>query len=325
MMTLEEAQARFDQDWERYKNVAEDTATIIRQAAAERHLTCIVEPRAKAVSSFVKKAITKQYLDPWAEITDKAGVRVIVPHSGRLDDARDLVLESFEVIQKEDSREDEELGNRLEYPRLHMQVYAPSSSVEDGPDRLDCEVQIRSEAADLWARMSHTLLYKPITQAPRPIKRSLYRLLAIVELFDEEVARAVEAIEKSPEYEPDVLLAEAERIYYTFAWSNYSRDLSRLICPILAGVIGSNIADFTARLPEFSDTHQAHLRKVYRQYGASSEFASHGKYILAGQPESIVIFELFECQRHALRQAWEEADLPDSLLDDLADVWGVDA
>ncbi|MGW2282669.1 hypothetical protein [Streptomyces sp. NPDC001770] len=326
-LTAHEAYRRYRQQLSEVEKAAELTAAYIRRRAARAHLGCQVSSRAKEVSSFIKKAYRKGYKDPWNEITDKAGIRIVVPYSGLLDEALDLVTTqcNLTVVRVEDDRRKPGFEERLEYPRLHVQIRAHGGGTDPDGSPYECEVQLRTEAADVWARMSHSLMYKPgsTTDIPPDVRRSLYRLIALVELYDSEVERGVKALAEHPDFSrSNRLLAEAERIYQTFSNHPYDRELSEDVVDVLIDAIGDD-PGYADRLVEFAEENRATIERAYEQFGPSSEqFLEYGRYLLASQPESLIIFERLANARYDLQETWE-GNLEDRLLTDMARIWGV--
>ncbi|MFI1488051.1 hypothetical protein [Streptomyces sp. NPDC020747] len=324
-LNAHEAYRRYRLERPAIKEATELTVAYIRRRAARKHLTCTVDGRAKQVSSFIKKAYHKGYKDPWEKITDKAGVRIVVPYSSLLDDALDLITSNFTVIRVEDDRKKPGFEDRLQYPRLHVQIRARGEEMDPNGSPYQCEVQIRTEAADVWARMSHSLMYKPgsTTDIPSDVRRSLYRLISLVELYDSEVERGVRALAEHPDFtRNNRLLAEAERIYQTFSNHPYDRELSEDVVDVLVDAIGED-PGYADRLVEFAEDNRATIERAYEQYGPSSEqFLEHGRYLLVSQPESLIIFERLANASYDLQDTWE-GNLETRLLTDMARIWGV--
>ncbi|MFJ9908932.1 hypothetical protein ACIRVK_39885 [Streptomyces sp. NPDC101152] len=63
------------------------------------------------------------------------------------------------------------------------------------------------------------------------------------------------------------------------------------------------------------------LEEMLRAYGPGSTPASHGRYALVGQPESLILCERMEPAPFHLRGRWN-GELDDVLLDDLEFAWG---
>ncbi|MGW9451065.1 hypothetical protein [Streptomyces sp. NPDC055632] len=325
MSAIEAALERFLRERPQIENAAELTAARIRRRAARAHISCEVICRAKEPASFRLKAEHKEYEDPWRQITDKAGIRVIVQHQGLLDPALELIKESFTLVgEPEDGRKVAGAEDRLQYPRLHVQVVAYGDQVSEDGQPYDCEIQIRTEATDLWARMSHKLMYKPASgPVPSDVRRSLYRLIALVELYDLEVQRGVEALADHPNIaRSNQLLEQAETIFETFTRHDYRRDLSEEVVDVLTKTIPENI-NYADQLERFTEERRVDLERIYEDYGPDSDhFLRHGRYLLASQPESLIIFERLSSAKLLLQGTWQD-ELPDSMLRDMADAWGV--
>jgi len=315
---VEDARVRFAAEHDSYRDAADRTADAVRRSAAGLRLSCHVTGRAKDIPSFVKKAIVKQYGDPWTEITDKAGVRVIVDHQGRLDDALAAVTQALDIVRVEDDRDASGGEDRLAYQRLHVQAVAPGPPGPDGP--LECEIQIRTADQDLWANTSHPTLYKPVAAPPRNVARPLYRLLALVELYDEQTEQAIIEMQQTPDYAWGRLLRDAETIFHGHVGSDYHLPLSEETTKVLVPLVG-DLDAYHVTLGRFARDNDAKLRDVYDQYGPLSAAHQAGSYVLVGQPESVVVFERLATAPEALRAAWVDA-LPTELLDEAASVWG---
>lgn len=327
MSTVNDAFHRYQAELPGIRKAAQLTAALLRRKTARAHITCEVTSRAKEIGSFVTKAYHKEYADPWTQITDKAGVRITVQHNGFLNQALEVVKDNLTLVEDpQDYREQDDIEGQytLQYPRLHVQVLA-AGDLTDGDGRpYECEIQIRTEATDLWARMSHRLLYKTgTTDVPRDVSRSLYRLIALVELYDLEVERGVDVLAQHPDFtRTNRLLDEAEFLYRTFTEHEYRRDLSEDIIDVLVETI-EHEPDYPNKLAQFAEQYRQQLEAAYRDYGPTSElFLTHGRYILASQPESLIIFERLTAAKMLLRGVWYD-ELPETMLSDMAEIWSV--
>ncbi|MFI6765549.1 hypothetical protein [Streptomyces sp. NPDC050355] len=325
MNLFDEALDRYRREWPRVEKAAKLTAAHIRRRAARARINCEVTCRAKEIASFVTKAEHKQYHDPWSQITDKAGVRIVVQHSGLLDPVLDLIKDSLTLVgDPEDDRHTAGAEDRLQYPRLHVQVVAWGDQKSDDGRPYECEIQVRTEATDLWARMSHKLMYKPASVAvPSDVRRSLYRLIALIELYDLEVQRGVEALAQYPDVAcSNHLLDEAEHLFRTFTDHEHRRDLSEEVVDVLVRTIKDH-ASYPDQLANFSQARKSDLERAYKDYGPESDhFLRHGRYVLASQPESLIIFERLSSAKFLLQGLWAD-ELPESMLNDMAEAWGV--
>ncbi|GIF09511.1 nucleotidyltransferase family protein [Actinoplanes siamensis] len=323
---IELARERYARVRPSYELTAQNLVTEIRHGAISKNLDCVVEGRAKEVSSYVLKALSsKDVVDPWADVYDKIGLRIVVGHTLDLDVACDLVSELFgEPVYVTDDRRMDIPDNELRYPRLHLQVAVPpgldaSDGVEGKPT---CEIQIRTEAANLWSRMSHSYLYKPSSRLPKVVRRSLYRLLALVELYDSEVERAVRAMANDRDRNLNLLVSQLERIFYAFCAADYDADLTRKVSAVvLQSVRESERAAYANKLGQFAAEMRADLENVYREYGPGSTPAALGTYLMVSQPESVAIFERLSNAPRTLSQVWKSNGIPEDLLQDMKGVW----
>ncbi|MEK8141528.1 hypothetical protein NKH18_00020 [Streptomyces sp. M10(2022)] len=73
---------------------------------------------------------------------------------------------------------------------------------------------------------------------------------------------------------------------------------------------------YIERLEAFVEQHRARLEEMLRTHGPGSKPASHGRYALIGQPETLVIVERMETNPFGLRGQWEKEEetvFPDDL------------
>nr|WP_203645066.1 hypothetical protein [Streptomyces sp. SID14478] len=328
-MTAEQAFLRYQQERPRIEQAVEETRAYLEHHAARRGVDCQVIARAKELTSFNAKAhsLRKNYDNPWKQITDKAGVRIIVPHSGLLDPALEVVKDHLEGAEVQDYRDDVGKEDLLRYPRLHVQAVMVGGVRDPDGVPYECEIQLRTEAVDLWSRMSHKYLYKPgAASPPADVSRSLYRLIALVELYDLEVERGVKAMAKHPELaRSNQLLDVAEQAYRTFTDHPYSSDLSHDVIEVLSEAI-DDTTNYSDQLDQFVSDFRELLERAYIEYGPTSAlFLKHGRYLLASQPESLIVFERLNNVRSRieLQIAWKHSELPEDMLTDMAQIWGV--
>ncbi|WP_250306626.1 hypothetical protein [Streptomyces sp. A 4/2] len=80
---------------------------------------------------------------------------------------------------------------------------------------------------------------------------------------------------------------------------------------------------YVQRLEAFAERHRARLQEMVCAYGPGSAPATgYGRYLLVGQPESLIIVERMENAPLLMRDQWKKAEEDDFLLDDLQFAWG---
>ena len=135
--------------------------------------------RAKSLDSFLEKIQRKSYGDPFAEITDFAGVRVVCLYIDDLEKVGAIIAENFEVVEKIDKLTNRK-ADQFGYGAIHFVVRLgknASGARYDDLKNFVCEIQTRTVLQDAWAIIDHHLVYKNESNIPT-ILRSRLNLLA---------------------------------------------------------------------------------------------------------------------------------------------------
>jgi len=127
------------------------------------------------------------------EMTDLAGVRVIVYYNRDVDSVVQVIRDCFTVdVAKSTTPSDRLHVNEFGYRSAHLIVSLPASRVTLPEWRvlgeLKAEVQIRTVLQHAWAAISHALHYKHEAELTDDFSRRLFRLAGLLELADEEFA-----------------------------------------------------------------------------------------------------------------------------------------
>jgi ppGpp synthetase/RelA/SpoT-type nucleotidyltranferase len=171
-----------------------------------------IECRAKTPESFLEKLERKsyKYQNPFAEITDLTGGRVITFYQDSVPRIVEIIRREFAI--DEENSFDKSAALKVEefgYRSIHLVVTLSESRVALGEWKrfagIKFEIQVRSILQHAWANMSHKFDYKVTSQAPRDLQRKLFRLSALLELADEEFKTLLDQSEAiSEEYRSDV-------------------------------------------------------------------------------------------------------------------------
>ena len=298
-----------------YLRLACAVRKIIEASAHETGLKCSVEHRAKEVRSLVTKALTKKYADPYEQIGDKAGVRVVADFPWEREDVEGMIAPLFCVLERDDKRVTAE-PDRFGYRATHFQVKYPEAPA-DLRD-LECEVQVMTKAESLWANTTHDLSYKSAETLPPEIQRIYHRLVSLTELFDLEVARArreMDAMPKSFEAQLlNTLLPHHERL----VGQAYDAELSEMVLNFLGERVISDAIDAVGpTIDNFISNNRDKIQELLARYQGND----HANPLI-WQPELFVILSQLETNKFVLQERWSEI-LPESLLLSLADDWGV--
>jgi len=271
------------------------------------------EHRVKEVPSLVKKALTKNV--GYADVVDKAGVRIIYGYRWELDAMEGVLASEFVVLKREDMSERLK-PTELDYLGIHFDLRLKDEDIAPLELTVEptCEVQLHSWQQDTWAHYSHDLLYKAHFDTPRGIARSLHRLLAMVEIFDQEVNVARSLLLESPGFEMARLLDQLERELFRYVARDYDPNLTKSLVGVLVPLYSGR--DINATLHAFVAEHDAKLERIYSTYHNDPRATP-----LLFQPEALLIFAALEEFPSGLESAFVKV-APPELLAELALVWG---
>jgi ppGpp synthetase/RelA/SpoT-type nucleotidyltranferase len=153
--------------------------------------TASISWRSKSLNSFLEKIQRKAYVDPFEDLTDRAGVRVVCHYTPDCEVVSKIVAAEFEVLEAEDKTST--LGiDKFGYSARHFLVKLGPQSVGARYDYLrdlKCEIQIRTALQDAWAVLQHHLFYKLEYRIPTELLRSANSLSALLEHVDQGFER----------------------------------------------------------------------------------------------------------------------------------------
>lgn len=185
---------------------------------------------------------------------------------------------------------------------------------------LKAEIQIHTKAQSAWAVVSHDLLYKTPLEIPSDLKRTIVRLVALVELFDNEVARFQTQLREHPDFAEMQVLDPLDDLLIEFTDRRPDKALSAMVVPSLVRLHGGTAADVIDDLVRpFVEEHRDQLDEIYKQYADDYRATP-----LLYQPEALLLFASLDRDPYQLREAWPSDQLPVDLLDDMAAIWGID-
>lgn len=274
-----------------------------------------VSARAKEVDSLLRKLVFKYGTDDVTRATDRAGARVVVHLPGDVRRACEVIRRTFEVV-KEERTADRYEADQFGYRGVHLDAIVAGLPFDTGKmiGVTLCEVQVRTVAEHAWSVLSHLLAYKSPgdDQLPYEMKRRIHRLVAIVELFDQEARGAHDQITGRPEYAVHKLIYDIERLHHrvTGLLRRCDADLTAELATLYQG-------DPSAAVSHFVDTNMEKLRTVFAAYDESIS-------PLMRRPEALVLWERLEHDAVALERRWAETGYPQVLLENMATVWGID-
>lgn len=155
-----------------------------------------IESRIKAWDSITEKLERKRARPKSLnEIEDLLGLRAIFLFQRDLETFHNSISSTFKILSAEDTSErltDAQFGYKSRHYILTMpEAWAEIPSLQGLTGR-KVEVQVRTLAQHIWAAASHKLQYKHEESVPLPLRRSIYRVSALLETVDLEFSRVLE-------------------------------------------------------------------------------------------------------------------------------------
>lgn len=140
--------------------------------------------RFKELDSFLDKIKRKGLIDPFNEVHDLIGFRIICLYLEDIDRIDILLREDFDVFEIE-NKIDEASPEVFGYMASHYKARLKEKDIIDRiPKEYSFEIQIRTIAQDVWASISHHLFYKHETHLPDNLRRDFYALSGLFYIAD---------------------------------------------------------------------------------------------------------------------------------------------
>ena len=140
--------------------------------------------RIKGFDSFVDKIRRKGVKEPFQEIMDVVGLRIVCLFRADVKNIGVIVKKNFEILEEDDKINSVDV-NIFGYMSLHYKaklkdVQPDYKDIKDIP----FEIQIRTIAQDAWATISHDLDYKNESEIPIHLKRDFHALSGLFYVAD---------------------------------------------------------------------------------------------------------------------------------------------
>ena len=192
--------------------------------------------RVKDESSILGKAFLrgKNYENPYEEITDKVGVRLVLLTINRLRRIKEIIEMQNEFHTSEDRNFEEERRKnptKFEYQSVHY-ILRPKYDIEfDGTilkAMSPCELQIRTLLQHAYSELTHDTIYKPKQTADPDIHRLIARSMALIETTDSIFVEAENGFNRVS-MEMDTLLSRILSKYSPLLAFEYDEKINKYI------------------------------------------------------------------------------------------------
>jgi putative GTP pyrophosphokinase len=156
-----------------------------------------IEYRVKDDSSFAEKIDRKQYANPFDEIEDICGIRIICYYQSDVDKISEVLRDEFTVIENQDKEtllKADQFGYRSTHFIVKIKKEWNKAPNYRGLENLKAEIQIRTVLMHAWAEIEHKLVYKNENQVPSQFQRDFSELSALLRMADKGFERLRENI-----------------------------------------------------------------------------------------------------------------------------------
>ena len=138
--------------------------------------------RVKELDSLIKKSKRKKMLDPFIEMTDIVGLRVVYLFQGDVETIKGIIRKCFRVV-KEDNKLENTPVDVFKYSAPHFDVKLPNRFSEEDIGEMTFEIQVHTICLDAWAAVSHCF-YKGDGKVPIKLEKDFYALNGLFYVAD---------------------------------------------------------------------------------------------------------------------------------------------
>jgi putative GTP pyrophosphokinase len=180
--------------WPVYHEFASKLADLVRDQMGKVRIEFHdVVYRAKSVESFRDKIKRpgKVYVNPLQEVSDLAGIRVILYYEKDVQKVCRILKKEFSTVRSQSVDKakllaDDQFGYRDPHYVVKLSKSHQRLTGWGKYKGLKAEFQVRTILQHAWDAISHKLDYKPESPMPRQNRRRLARLAGLLELADDE-------------------------------------------------------------------------------------------------------------------------------------------
>ncbi|MBK5482693.1 hypothetical protein JFV29_12450 [Peribacillus sp. TH16] len=164
--------------------------------------------RVKDEVSFINKVKRKEIKEPFKEITDFVGLRVVCLFRSDIKRIETIIKDNFLLIE-EDNKID---GNQTEFGYMSYHYIVKLKEEYSGPrydeiKGISFEIQVRTISMDAWANISHYLDYKTVNDVPASLRKDFNAISGLFyvadthfEVFFQETLKNKEETEEKIEH-----------------------------------------------------------------------------------------------------------------------------
>ncbi|PKK90685.1 MAG: hypothetical protein CVV64_07320 [Candidatus Wallbacteria bacterium HGW-Wallbacteria-1] len=192
-MDYTEQRLLWEQKYPDYQKFAVDMSGVIHEILEAKHIISMVHQiafRAKSPDRFEEKCHRKNYSDPFEQMKDLAGVRVITLYEADVARVAEAITSSLFIDAEHSHIKAPVSAKILSYRTIHLvgtltEEYLEKADLK-GYAGMNIEIQVRSVLQHAWAEIDHDSRYKSNFVLPPELERRLYLIAGLLEVADRE-------------------------------------------------------------------------------------------------------------------------------------------
>jgi putative GTP pyrophosphokinase len=190
-MNREEFKKNYEDRLPFYDRLIKNVSIVIEEQLNNENISFLnLDTRIKSLDSSFEKINRKNYSDPFDQIEDFCGIRIICYYPSDVEKIVSLLRKELLVHSEEDTQARLK-PNEFGYRSTHLIISVPGDWLKvpqyRGLDNIKAEIQVRTILMHAWAEIQHKLAYKNAEQVPDAFQRKLFRLSAKFEEADEQL------------------------------------------------------------------------------------------------------------------------------------------
>jgi putative GTP pyrophosphokinase len=148
-----------------------------------------IDHRVKDIDSFINKISRKEYTNPFDQVEDICGLRIVCYYTSDLEKICDLIKKEFNIIESADKEQllrPDQFGYRSYHFIVKIKGDWLNAPNYRGLQDLKAEIQVRTVLMHAWAEIQHKLAYKRKIDVPDQFQRQFAIIAAKLEETDEQ-------------------------------------------------------------------------------------------------------------------------------------------
>ena len=141
-----------------------------------------LDERIKELNKLIEKSKRKEMVNPFTEMTDIVGLRVVYLFQGDLQTIKGVIRNSFRVV-KEDDKPSYIAKYIFDYVVPHFDVKLPEKFNKQDIGDMTFEIQVPTICQDAWGAVSHCF-YKGEGKVPSKLEKDFYALNGLFYVAD---------------------------------------------------------------------------------------------------------------------------------------------